>query len=356
MADSISSRLFGAVKDKLYDLDFLRDVAYSDKQESKTRLSFTLFLIIVVAGGFAGFFIFYAVTRPLVQQTLSGTGHGGQVQYKDFLKANGADKVNDTSFQCVTRAEVKYEDIAQFIYSGLQNEANQQGESAIDIAFDSVYIYGCESWYNSTLGDRFQSYFYEYVCEDAVETFYKSISENHIPQGTFYGPEDLATLYDELSDNAVMDTYDSDFSSYFDAAFVTHNWQTLNNYTALLLNDSFYNSIDDGVYQVSVNITFNYTLYFELANVSTCTYFAKSSWFVVFTNSLNGTSSFFGVFLFAIGVAYSIIKKIQHTERVKSIVSKNKLSRDSITTSDKEIPLEVRLEKKEEKETETETV
>jgi len=335
---------------KLYGLDFLRKTAHEDKERSRTRLAFTLFLIICAALGFAGFFAYKALTRGSVLQNLK-PNKGTTVDYSDWKKISDNPDLSST-LTCTTTKGVYFGVVA--IYLAEPNVTFDDSKSIVETKIYDL----CDGY--------FSNYVYKYGCQEGSYSFVEIMESTKIIQGSLYDEEELANLYDDLVETVYFQTYESHYSAWAIAARLVTNITDDNiisgNVSSLdTFNDQLSDSINggdfddavfNGTFAASLEYDLDHPTYYALAQVTECTYFEKEGWLDVFNFALNSTQAFFAVFLFIVGLAYGLVKTYQRKMKQKEKKEKSadlEMTKTEEKKEEKDGKKEEKKEKKKEK-------
>jgi len=291
------------------NLAFFREPAYSDKPISKTRLIYTIILILGTAACFIVVFIYKSQNRDLVVSTVIKPTYKAYVplfnSYGDNLDCTATKAAYFVDFS--TLGDPPTDDNSNACYGDSQITADT-------FLISACITGGYGTWlklYDSKVpkGDLLSA--------DDLDDWVGDI--------TVQFPDDASTIQGSTLDSVariLLNAVNSNYISSPDAGVGMAAYQTLisdavSPYSTqnLVFNNLTTNYVDAfyfGAGDVWDNVNTTYELYYNGSKVSQCTYLSEEGWFTVFSYALNITLSLFSVTIVAIGIIYSMTKLIQH--------------------------------------------
>lgn len=290
---------------KVGEVDTFRETAYSDKKFSKTRFVFVCLLFWSAIALFTGLIIYKVITRGDVSQNINAVKPPGEkkalIPYKSYRKILDNPNLSD-SLDCKSTKKVTWD---SFI--------DTDEEHPIFLEDDATSTASCTTWaaeQNAT-GDHASHAQYLDWCLAGMIATQNALITGQISAGDLI--DDEIDLEYELFDHV----WDSIASAYMIKVFNIPNYTDASE-TIFDDLDSSINNGSDFAIQPTFNISAElYGVYFNDAEVITCSYSEPQGPFDVFSFAFTTTTSFYGFMIIFYAFAYTMTKKMQHRGRPK---------------------------------------
>jgi len=289
-------------------LAFFREPAYSDKPVSKTRLSYTILLLLATAACFVVVFIYKSQNRDLVVSTVL------KPTYKAYVPLYNTygDNLDCTSTKAA--AFLDFSTLGDPPTDDMNNECYGDSQIVVDSFLLSACITGgYGTWlklYDSKVPKG------QLLSSDDLDDWVSDETNEFPDDGSTIEGSTLDTVA-RILENAVTQGYISSADPSGMSAYQVQISASTSPYSAqnLVFNNLTTNYVDAyyfGAGAVWDNVNTTYELYYNISKVSQCTYLSQEGWFTVFSYALNITLSLFSITIVAIGIIYSLTKLIQH--------------------------------------------